>query len=192
MEAVVLGLVVVFLAEIGDKTQLVAASLATRFRPWPVFAGVVLAQMLSQALAVVVGGLLGSALPTAPLGIVAGLAFLGFAAWTFRADDDDGEADETLRIGGRSVVVSVALAMFVAELGDKTMLATAALATQADPVWTWVGATLGVVAAGGVAVLAGNALGQRLSGRVVRLVSAGAFAVFGIAMLVVSISDLAA
>jgi putative Ca2+/H+ antiporter (TMEM165/GDT1 family) len=140
VDALVIAFGLVFVAELGDKTQLVAVSLATRYRALPVLAGLAIAQAMAQGLAVVVGGLLGAALPTTAISVGAGLLFLGFAVWTLRADDDGGEVE----VAGRSVVVAVATAIFVAELGDKTMLASATLAAQGNPVLVWVGGTAGV------------------------------------------------
>ena len=127
----------------------------------PVLVGVTAAYMATVLLSVTVGGLLGAALPTRALGLGGGVLFLGFAAWTLRQEDDDGDLDdpddpgagagERVRppVGGtRSIVLSVARAMFVAELGDKTMLATAALAAQGRPVLVWIGATVGITLAG--------------------------------------------
>jgi Ca2+/H+ antiporter, TMEM165/GDT1 family len=116
--------------------------------------------------------------------------FLGFAAWTLRQRDadtgdeavTDGEAGPA--IDRRSIVLSVAVAMFVAELGDKTMLATATLAAQGSPVHTWVGATVGIILSGALGVLLGRVFGARLPERVTRLGSATLFALFGAVLLV--------
>lgn len=177
----------VFLAELGDKTQLVALGFGARHRLAPVVIGVALAYAATNLLSVVVGGLLGAALPTRAIGIVGGLLFLGFAAWTLLSapEDDDEEVDGGG--GGRSVVASVAVAMFVAELGDKTMLATATLAAKGDPVLVWLGATGGIIASGMLGVLLGRAFGARLPERVTRVGSAVLFAVFGVVLVVTSL-----
>jgi putative Ca2+/H+ antiporter (TMEM165/GDT1 family) len=172
--------VVVFVAELGDKTMLLAMSLATRFRPLPVLAGIVVAEGATNLLAVVVGGSLGAALPDAPLRIAGGALFLVFA-WRALREDDEG--DEMVEVRPGHVVRSVAAAMFVAELGDKTMLTTATLAAQEAPVLTWIGATLGIVACGAVAVGIGRALGDRLPRRTTRLISVVLFAAFGVVLL---------
>lgn len=180
MESLLVAFGLVFVAELGDKTQLVALSLAARYRPLPVLAGVAIAQLLAQGIAVVVGGLLGTALPTTAISIGAGLLFLGFAAWTLLGDD----GEEEVEIGDRSVVLAVAVAIFIAELGDKTMLTAGALAARGNPVLVWLGGTAGVIAAGAVAIVVGNVLGARLPKRAVRVISAVLFAVFGIALIV--------
>src|SRR5687768_8041934 len=145
MESLFAALGLVFIAELGDKTQLVALGFGARHRLAPVLAGVVAAYAVTNLLSVVVGGLLGAALPTRAIGLVGGVLFLGFAAWTLRSDDDGEEDGEANAGGDRSVFLSVAVAMFVAELGDKTMLATATLAAQGDPVLVWIGATIGII-----------------------------------------------
>lgn len=182
MSALLVAAGVVFVAELGDKTQLLALSLATRYRPLPVLAGVSIAYAACNLLSVVVGSLLGAALPTTPLRIGGGLLFLVFA-WRAWREDDDGEDEEVPTVRAGAVVRSVAAAMFVAELGDKTMLTTATLATERSPVLTWVGATLGIIACGALAVVAGRALGARISTRATRMLSVVLFAGFGVALL---------
>lgn len=176
-----LGLV--FVAELGDKTQLVALGLGARHRLAPVLAGTVVAYAAANLLSVVIGGLLGSALPTRQIGIAGGIVFLALAAWSLRSGNDDADGDLVAE-GRSSVLFTAAGTMFLAELGDKTMLATSTLAAHGDPVLTWVGATLGVVASGALAVLAGRTLGARLPDRVLRTGSALLFALFGAALIV--------
>jgi putative Ca2+/H+ antiporter (TMEM165/GDT1 family) len=180
-----LGLV--FVAELGDKTQLVALGFGARHRLGPVLVGVALAYALCNLLSVVVGGLLGSALPTRAIGLVGGVLFLGFALWNLRpeGDEDDDEADAADRTGttARAIVASVATAMFVAELGDKTMLATATLAAQGNPVLVWIGATLGIIASGTLGVLLGRFAGAKLPERATRLGSSVLFLAFGVVLI---------
>ena len=185
MESFFAALGLVFLAELGDKTQLVALGFGARHRLAPVLAGVMAAYATTNLLSVVIGGLLGAALPTRAIGLVGGVLFLGFAVWTLRgADEDDEELDET---GDRSVFWTVYAAMFVAELGDKTMLATATLAAQGNPVLVWFGATIGINLSGTLGVLLGRWFGTRLPERVTRIGSAVLFAVFGIVLIVTNL-----
>lgn len=186
MESLLAALGLVFVAELGDKTQLVALGFGARHRLAPVLTGVVIAYMATNLLSVVVGGLLGATLPTRAIGLAGGVLFLGFAAWTLARGDGE-EGDEAVRTGDRSVVLSVATAMFVAELGDKTMLATATLAAQGNPVLVWVGATIGIILAGALGVLLGRWFGARLPERVTRIGSAVLFAVFGVVLLVTNL-----
>ena len=174
---------VVFVAELGDKSQLMALTFATKYRPALVMTGIVAATVLINAISVGVGYGLGLALPTRWISLVAGLLFLGFALWTLRGEDE--EDDEVLyRVGSGPVVMTVGSAFLLAELGDKTMLATIALASQNGWAGTWLGATLGMVAAAALAIIVGRQLGKRLPDRAVRYVAAGLFAAFGVWLLV--------
>ena len=186
MESLLAALGLVFVAELGDKTQLVALGFGARHRLAPVLAGVVIAYMATNLLSVLVGGLLGATLPTRAIGLGGGVLFLGFAAWTLWKDEDD-EDDEGAATSQGSIVLSVATAMFVAELGDKTMLATATLAAQGNPVLVWIGATIGIVLAGTLGVLLGRAFGARLPERATRIGSAVLFAVFGVVLIVTNL-----
>lgn len=173
---------VVFVAELGDKTQLLALGFGARHRLRTVALGLALGYGLANVVATVVGALLGATLPERPIGIAAGLLFLGFAVWTLRGDvDDDGDDDQLLRTGG--IVASIALSIAIAEMGDKTQLATAALAARNQPVGTWIGATAGATAAGVVGAVFGQRIGRRLSERALRYASAALFAVFGVILL---------
>ncbi|MCC5952737.1 MAG: TMEM165/GDT1 family protein [Acidimicrobiia bacterium] len=185
MTSLLTALALVFVAELGDKTQLVALGLGARYRLVPVLTGMALAYAVTNLISVVVGGLLGAALPTRAVGIGGGLLFLGFALWTLRNGDDEDD-DDLAAVDPRRVVVSVAAAIFVAELGDKTMLATTTLAAAGDPALVWVGATIGIIAAGAVAVVVGRMVGARLPQRAVRLSSAVLFAVFGVVLVATS------
>ena len=173
---------VIFVAELGDKSQLMAMAFAARYRPFPVLAGIALGAAAMFALSVAVGAVLGVALPTRAINIVAGLAFLGFAAWTLRGDDDEDE--EAPELSNRSVVGATAGAFLVAELGDKTMLAAITLASTNGLVGTWSGATLGMVAADALAIVVGAVLGKRLPARAIQIGAAVLFVVFGLALIV--------
>jgi Ca2+/H+ antiporter, TMEM165/GDT1 family len=186
VESLLAALGLVFIAELGDKTQLVALGFGARHRLAPVITGVVIAYMATNLLSVVVGGLLGATLPTRAIGLGGGVLFLGFAAWTLWNDDDEDD-EEGSTTGHRSIVLSVATAMFIAELGDKTMLATATLAAQGNPVLVWIGATIGIVLAGTLGVLLGRVFGARLPERATRIGSAVLFAVFGLALIVTNL-----
>jgi putative Ca2+/H+ antiporter (TMEM165/GDT1 family) len=174
---------VIFVAELGDKSQLMALAFASRYRPWPILVGITLATGVVHAVSVLVGGLMGAAMPTEAINLVAGVAFLGFAVWTLRGDKlDDEEAARADRTT-RSVVLAVAVAFFLAELGDKTMLATITLATREGLLGTWVGSTLGMVAADALAIGVGAMLGRRLPERTIRIGAAASFVLFGILLI---------
>ena len=173
---------VVFVAELGDKSQLMALAFAARYRALPVLLAITAATAALLGLSVAVGVALRSAIPTGPISIVAGLAFLAFAIWTLRGDDDEDDVD--VGRGARSAMLSVAGAFFLSELGDKTMLATITLATTEGALGTWLGATAGMVAADALAIVVGRQLGARLPRRAVRIGAAAAFFVFGVLLLV--------
>lgn len=246
MDAVLVAFAVVFVAELGDKTQLVAMGIATRYSLKIVLTGICLAYALTQALAALLGGLLGSALPAKQIGIVAGISFLAFAVWTLleKDEDDDSEinSDDTSQLassvsgdstdvkpaptgtsaqdelgllpnsqalepevlttsadtitdtavtgagalgakGSLRIVLGIIGAMMLAEIGDKSMLATAAIAADRNPFGAWLGATAGIITSGCIAVFAGRFLSSRISPRATKYTSAALFGVFGVLML---------
>ncbi len=190
LAAFLLSFGVVFVAELGDKSQLMALAFAGRFRAAPVLVGITLATSVVHAVSVAVGHRLGLAVPTGWVALVAGVAFLGFAAWTVRGDSlSDSELTRAAR-GVGSAVLTVTVAFFLAELGDKTMLATVTLAAQHSWFGIWLGSTLGMVAADALAILAGRALARRLPQRTVRYTAAGSFVLFGGWLLVGSADSL--
>lgn len=210
MSAFILSLVVVFVAELGDKSQLMTLTFAGRYRVLPVLAGVAAGTALVHLTSVIVGAVLGAALPTGPISILAGVVFFGFAVWTLRGEDDEsaedgegGDAREAEKVAAaaranRSIAVAIAAAFFLAELGDKTQIATITLAADnADKpgftalVGVWAGATVGMVAADALAIVVGLMLGRRLPERVIRIGSSVAFAIFGVLLLAQGIRTVA-
>jgi putative Ca2+/H+ antiporter (TMEM165/GDT1 family) len=183
MHALLVSLGIIFVAELGDKSQLMALTFAARYRPFPILIGITIATAVVHAFSVLVGAALGAAVPTRGITVVAGLAFLGFAAWTLRGDTLDD--DEAAKADGnaRSAIVAASVAFFLAELGDKTMLATITLATREGLLGTWIGSTLGMVAADALAIVAGHQLGARLPERTIRIGASVAFLIFGVALL---------
>ncbi len=187
--AVLLAAGAIFVAEFGDKSQLLILAFATRYAWRPVVLGLVLAAAAIQGVSVLVGAAAGAVLPQTALALVSGIAFLAVAAWTLRGEDDD-EAEDAADApsGGRTpagvaLVLTVAGTFVVGELGDKTMLATFALAATQGALPTWIGSTLGEIAANLVAVVVGRQVGDRLSPRSVRLGSAALFAVAGVLVI---------
>jgi Ca2+/H+ antiporter, TMEM165/GDT1 family len=177
---------VVFVAELGDKSQLIALTFATRYRPVLVMTGVATATALINAISVAVGYGLGLALPTKWISLVAGLVFIGFAIWTLRGDDGDEKVDiaRSGPPGGHGVVFTVGSAFLLAELGDKTMLAAITLAAQNGWLGTWLGATAGMIAAAALAIVVGRQLGKRLPKHIVQYAAAAMFAIFGCWLLI--------
>ena len=179
MDAFLLSTGVILLAELGDKSQLMALAFAARYRAMTVLVAVTIATLVVHAGSVLLGSAFALALPTAAIQVVAGLAFFGFAGWTLRGDElgeaERGRAKRT----GRWALVTIGTAFFLAELGDKTMLATVTLATTEEPIGTWLGSTAGMVVADAIAIAIGALLGTRLPERSISLFAAAAFVVFG-------------
>jgi putative Ca2+/H+ antiporter (TMEM165/GDT1 family) len=188
--ATALSFAVIFVAELGDKSQLMALTFATRFRPWPVLAGITAATALVHLVSVGIGYGLGAALPTGWISLTAGVAFLLFGGWTLRGDSlTDAERGKAEQATG-SAMLAVGGAFFLAELGDKTMLATITLATQHGWFGTWVGSTIGMVAADALAILVGRLLGRHLPEKIIKYGAAALFAIFGIWLIVEGIVEL--
>lgn len=179
LDAFLLSTIVIFVAELGDKSQLMALTFATRFRTLPVLVGITLATAVVHLVSVVIGAALGAAIPTRPISIVAAVAFVIFGLWTLRGDELT-EQDEAraAAVSTRSAVIAVGTVFFLAELGDKTMLATITLATTEGLVGTWLGSTVGMVAADALAIVVGRQLGTRLPERAIKIGAAVAFFVF--------------
>jgi putative Ca2+/H+ antiporter (TMEM165/GDT1 family) len=188
MGAFLLSFGVIFVAELGDKSQLMAMTFAARYRFWTVLAGITAATAVVHLVSVGLGAVIGVNLPTTLISIVAGVAFLIFGAWTLRGDslseDEQGRAARATR----SAFVAVAVAFFLAELGDKTMLATITLATTEGWFGTWVGSTLGMVAADALAIAVGAVLGRKLPEKAVRIGAAVLFFAFGVLLIVEALS----
>ena len=183
MEAFLISTGVVALGEMGDKTQLLAMLLAARFkRPVPIILGILVATLANHALAGAVGGWVAQALGPNVLRWVIGLSFIGMAVWMLVPDKIDDEAvDGRQRFG---VFGTTVLAFFLAEMGDKTQIATVALAARyTDLVAVVTGTTLGMMLANVPAVFLGDAIARRVSMRLVHGIAALIFAVLGVATL---------
>lgn len=189
ISAVVAAFGVVFVAELGDKTQLIALGYGAQYSLRIVAIGLVLGYGAANLLATIVGGLLGAALPERPIQIVSGLLFLGFAVLALRRNSEPDEPDAALPVDAPvnrtrlAVIGSIGLTIAVAEMGDKTQITTATLASQSAPVGVWIGATLGAASSGMIGAVAGRTIGHRISTRAVNIGSAVLFAAFGVAML---------
>jgi putative Ca2+/H+ antiporter (TMEM165/GDT1 family) len=181
--AFLLSFGVIFVAELGDKSQLMALAFATRYPAIPVLIGITLATALVHAVSVVAGAVLGAAIPTTAITVAAALAFVAFGIWTLRGDELSESDEERAAQPARNVVLAVGGAFFLAELGDKTMLATITLATTEGLFGTWLGSTVGMVAADALAIIVGQQLGAHLPERAVRIGASILFFAFAAALL---------
>jgi putative Ca2+/H+ antiporter (TMEM165/GDT1 family) len=172
------SLLFVTLAEMGDKTQLLAMAFATRYPARIVLAAVFVATLVNHALAVAAGQLLTTVIPVDVIAFVAALSFVLFGLWTIRGDSLEGENERPTKYGP---FLTVGVAFFLAEIGDKTQLATISLAVKYDsPAAVLLGTTTGMVVADAFGILLGATIGRRLPESVIRLVSAGIFIGFGL------------
>lgn len=189
---ILLSIGIVFLAELGDKSQLMALTFALRYRWWVVLGGIATATAAVHVISVAVGYFLGTALPTRAIAVVAALVFLAVGLWTLREhvssepEDDPEESFEAPVAGGSLLRRTAAAPFFVvlsafllAELGDRTMFATAALATDNHWAGVWLGSTIGMVAADALAIAIGILIGKHLPERAIGIGSALLFLFFG-------------
>lgn len=183
LAATLISLGVVFLAELGDKSQLITMTYALRHRWWVVLSGVGIASFLVHGLSVTIGHFLGMTLPERPIAFVSAIVFLLFAFWTWREGRDDGDEDVATVAEPRFVLLAIISSFVLAELGDKTMLATVTLASDHNWLGVWLGATAGMVVADGVAIAVGAVLHKRLPEGVLHRMAAVMFLLFGLWML---------
>ena len=183
MEAFFVSTSIVALAEMGDKTQLLALVLAARFRkPWPIVWGILVATVFNHALAGAAGAWITTMIGPQMLRWVLGVSFIAMAVWMLIPDKlEDGDTGEGPRWG---VFGTTVVAFFLAEMGDKTQIATVMLAAQYSG-WLWVvaGTTLGMMLANAPVVWLGERITRRIPLRTVHVVSAGIFLVLGILAL---------
>lgn len=169
----------VTLAEMGDKTQLLAMAFATKYKAAKVLLGVFLATILNHALAVAVGNFI-TKFSSVEIWIqgIAALSFIFFGLWTIRGDKLEGEESIKTKFGA---VMTVAIAFFIAELGDKTQLATIALATKFpdNPAGILMGTTTGMLIADAIGIIVGVIMCKKIPERTIKLISAGVFILFG-------------
>ncbi len=183
MESLLVSTGVVALAEIGDKTQLLAFLLAARFKkPLPIILGILVATVINHGLAGALGAWITATVSPDILRWVLGLSFIGMAIWTLIPDEI--EEDETQIAKKFGVFGATLITFFLAEMGDKTQIATVAMAVHyATPVMVVVGTTLGMLIADVPAVFVGDKLASKIPMRLVHSIAAAVFALLGVATL---------
>jgi putative Ca2+/H+ antiporter (TMEM165/GDT1 family) len=187
LEAFLISTGIVALAEIGDKTQLLAFILAAKFRkPLPIILGILVATLVNHGVAAFLGTWLTSLISPGALRWVLGLSFIVMAVWILIPDqlEEDAKLTRSGVLGVFGIFGTTVLAFFLAEMGDKTQIATVALAAQYQALLAVVaGTTLGMMIANVPAVLMGNRITQYMPVRLVHTIAAAVFAVLGIATL---------
>ena len=179
MSAFLLSFGLIFLAELGDKSQLVALWFATRYHWAIVLLGVTLATLTVHLASTAIGATVSDLLPEPVVLAIVGLSFFAFALWGLRGDklEEDPTREAQTPLGALAVVST---AFFLSELGDKTQLATVSIAGERDSfVAVWLGSTAGMVTADALAIAVGIILGKRLPERAVAIFAAVLFAIFG-------------
>lgn len=212
--AFLVATILITLAELGDKTQLLALALACKYKAWQVLVGIFAATLLIHLFSTLAGQLVGGLIPEFWLGIATGVLFIGFGVWTLRGDSTD-EDDEDRSGGKFGPIMTTAIAFFLAELGDKTQIMTVTVAadpaavlrtfgslgpaisdglgslglsarglTATQTFWgVWLGSTVGMMIADGIAIIIGSVLGKRLPERLITRISGTIFIVFGLATI---------
>jgi Ca2+/H+ antiporter, TMEM165/GDT1 family len=178
MTAFLKALLLVVVGEMGDKTQLLAMAMAGKYKIGQVMAGVLLATLLNHALAVMVGSYLSAIVPMNVVSIIAGISFLLFGLWTIRGDtNDDDENKKASRFGP---ILTVGIAFFIAEMGDKTQLMTIAIAAEyRQPVYILMGTTTGMIIADGIGILCGAWLCKYIPEIYIKWFAGIVFIIFG-------------
>ena len=203
--------ILITLAELGDKTQLLALALATKYKAWEVLLGIFVATLAVHLFSTLAGGLIGNLIPAFWLSIVSGLLFIGFGIWTLRGDEDT-DPDTITKAARFGPIVTTGIAFFLAELGDKTQIMTMTIA--ADPAavlrtfgsvgpaisaflasvglnpatltaqqtfWgVWMGSTVGMMIADGLAIIVGSVMGKTLPEKLITRISGTIFILFGV------------
>ena len=183
MEALLISTGVVALAEIGDKTQLLAFILAARFKkPYPIIAGILCATIINHGLAGALGAWITTVISPQTLRWILGVSFIGMAIWTLIPDKIEEEQTQIAKKWG--VFGATLITFFLAEMGDKTQIATVALAANyAAPVMVVIGTTLGMMIADVPAVFVANKFADKIPMKLVHSIAAGIFALLGVLTL---------
>ena len=169
-----LALGLTFWAEMGDKTQFVALAYGTRYRLREVLLGILWATAAVHLVSIGLGKLIAVWIPAGYVLMISAIAFLAFAVWTLHGDEEERE----VRHAPQHPVLLIGITFFLAELGDKTMLAAATLATNHPGFPVWLGSTIGMVLSDGLAVWVGRSLGKQIPATTVKWMAAGLFFIF--------------
>lgn len=181
IQEMIWAFLLIFVAEMGDKTQILAMAFATRFPVRKVLMGIGLGVFLNHGLAVVLGSYLSRVVPIRTIQMIAGAAFVGFAFWTLKPEDEEEEKEQRMQFGP---MITVALAFFLGELGDKTQLTAITLSADAKyPVMVLAGTVSGMIATGALGILIGKKLGDKIPELGIKILAASIFMFFGLQKL---------
>ncbi|MTI65772.1 MAG: TMEM165/GDT1 family protein [Firmicutes bacterium] len=181
LQEVIKAFLLIFVAEMGDKTQILAMAFATKYKVSKVLTGVFIGSFLNHGIAILLGAYLSNVIPLEKIQIIAAIMFIAFGLWTLKPDD---EKEDTNKANKYGPIVTVALAFFIGELGDKTQLAAMTLATEAKfPIFILIGAVLGMIFTSFLGIIVGSKVGQKIPEFTIKLVSAGIFIFFGLLKL---------
>ncbi len=182
MKSFLAAFLLIFVAELGDKTQFMTLAMSSRYKATTVLLGVTVGTMAISLVSVLLGSVIGKALPANLMNILAGLIFIVFGIQALRQykADEATDKDTPKKIRG-FVWLTIAITFFIAELADKTMLATIAIASRDKHYFAvWLGSTLGLVTSNALAIIAGKALSKYLTGKVIHYGSAAIYIIAGI------------
>ena len=180
--------ILIFIAEMGDKTQILAMAFSTKFPVKKVLLGIFIGSFLNHGLAVLLGSYLSTLIPINTISIIAGFAFISFALWTLKVDYDDEDEENTKK--GFGPVLTVAIAFFIGELGDKTQLTAITLGAQSTyPLFVLVGTVTGMIVTGGMGIYVGKKLGDKVPDIIMKFVACSIFLFFGTTKLLSSLPD---
>jgi len=178
MVAFLASFMFVVLAEMGDKTQLLAMAFAAKYSACKVLIAVFLATILNHALAVLLGHFLTTVVPLELISFIAALSFIGFGLWTIRGDKLEGEDKRKTKFGP---IFTVGIAFFLAEMGDKTQLATISLAVEYQNMfYVLMGTTLGMIVADAIGIVVGIVMRRHIPEKTIKWFSASIFVLFGL------------
>lgn len=181
LQEILKSFILIFIAEMGDKTQILAMAFATRYPIKKVLMGIGIGVFLNHGLAVLLGSYLSQMVPIRTIQMIAGIAFVGFALWTLKSEDEEEEKEHRLQFGP---IATVAIAFFLGELGDKTQLTAITLAADATfPSMILAGTVLGMVGTGAIGIIVGKKLGDKIPELGIKLLAASIFMFFGLQKL---------
>ncbi|MBI5555961.1 MAG: TMEM165/GDT1 family protein [Elusimicrobia bacterium] len=182
MTAFLKTLFLIFIAELGDKTQLLVLSFAAKYKPKIVFLAVITSTIVLYLLAVAVGSVISNFIPMQYLRWIVSASFIGFGIWTLLEKEEEEEEKKEKKIGKFGPFLTVALAFFLAEMGDKTQLAAISLTSEMPnaALYIWSGAIIGMILADGLAIILGTMLHKKLPHKAIKISAGIVFIGFGL------------